>query len=297
VTNGDSAAGTLAETGLGGRVLPWRDVLHEGPVPDLAPADLRGVRAEFIAARGWAGRDAAEADMRARDEALAAALGAEPVVLWFEHDLYDQLQLLQVLARVGEERVEAILVDRFLGTLSATELAELWPQREPVSAAALETARAAWAAFTAPDPSALASLTVDGALPHLDPALTRLREEYPATTDGLSRSERQALGAIAGGAATPVEAFLAAQRLEEAPFSGDRQFFDVLDALAAAPEPLVETDPLRLTAAGRAVLDGQVDAVELRGVERWLGGVRIDGAWRWDPAERRLSRAGRAPTG
>ena len=33
VTNGESAANTLRRTALGGAVLPWQDVLHEGPVP------------------------------------------------------------------------------------------------------------------------------------------------------------------------------------------------------------------------------------------------------------------------
>jgi Domain of unknown function (DUF1835) len=291
VTNGDSAAGTLAEAGLGGSVLAWRDALQEGPVPALAPAELRGVRAEFIAARGWAPRDAAEADLRARDEALAAALGSEPVVLWFEHDLYDQLQLIQVLARVDGQLVEAIVVDRFLGELTAAELAALWPERRAVTAAALETARAAWAAFTAPDPAALAALAPDGALPFLGPALDRLREEYPATTDGLARSERQALAAVAAGADEPLAAFFASQRAEAAAYAGDTQFFDLLASLAAEPEPLIERDPLRLTAAGEAVLAGRADAVQLRGVDRWLGGVHLDGTWRWDPAAERL-RAG-----
>jgi hypothetical protein len=291
VTNGDSAAGTLAEAGLGGSVLAWRDTLQEGPVPALAPGELRGVRAEFIAARGWAPRDAAEADLRARDEALAAALGSEPVVLWFEHDLYDQLQLIQVLARVDGQPVEAIVVDRFLGELTAAELAALWPERRAVTAAALETARAAWAAFTAPDPTALAALAPDGALPFLGPALDRLREEYPATTDGLARSERQALAAVAAGADEPLAAFFASQRAEPAAYGGDTQFFDLLASLAAEPEPLIERDPLRLTAAGEAVLAGRAEAVQLRGVDRWLGGVHLDGKWRWDPAAGRL-RAG-----
>ena len=33
VTNGDLVAGRIAESGLSGDVLPWRDALHEGPVP------------------------------------------------------------------------------------------------------------------------------------------------------------------------------------------------------------------------------------------------------------------------
>ena len=35
VTNGESAGNTLRQTALGGAVLPWRDALHEGPVPAL----------------------------------------------------------------------------------------------------------------------------------------------------------------------------------------------------------------------------------------------------------------------
>jgi hypothetical protein len=65
----------------------------------------------------------------------------------------------------------------------------------------------------------------------------------------------------------------------------------MLDELATEPEPLIERDPLRLTAAGRAVLDGRADRVELRGVDRWLGGVHVDGTWRWDPERSVLASA------
>jgi hypothetical protein len=37
VTNGDSAGSTLRQTALGGTLLPWQDVLNEGPVP-VVPA-------------------------------------------------------------------------------------------------------------------------------------------------------------------------------------------------------------------------------------------------------------------
>src|SRR5258707_1112154 len=79
----------IEATGMGGDVIAWRDVLHEGPVPaGLDAAELRAVRAEFLAECGWGDAAAIEADMRARDERLAAALRRdEIVVLWFEHDL------------------------------------------------------------------------------------------------------------------------------------------------------------------------------------------------------------------
>src|SRR3954469_15602194 len=46
VTNGDSTVNGIAGTGLPGRILPWRDVLHEGPVPDVP--DLARIRGEFV---------------------------------------------------------------------------------------------------------------------------------------------------------------------------------------------------------------------------------------------------------
>src|SRR5512146_792572 len=103
VTNGDAAAEAIAGTGLAGDLLVWRDVLHEGPVPaGASPTELREIRAGFLARCGWTERGTALADFAARDARLAAAFAAgEEVALWFEEDLFDQLQLIQVLDRAA----------------------------------------------------------------------------------------------------------------------------------------------------------------------------------------------------
>src|SRR6476469_7115766 len=103
VTNGDSAAAELARTSLGGSVLAWRDVLNEGPVPRGSRAAFVAARAAFLASAGQGPAEALAASFRARDDELVGALRAgRAVALWFEHDLYDQLQLLDVLALVRE---------------------------------------------------------------------------------------------------------------------------------------------------------------------------------------------------
>ena len=43
ITNGDCVADTLREA-IEGEVMPWRDVLHDGPVPDVDHATLRRIR-------------------------------------------------------------------------------------------------------------------------------------------------------------------------------------------------------------------------------------------------------------
>src|SRR3954449_5045091 len=246
LTNGDSAVSGIEATGVGGDVVPWRDALHEGPLPaDADAAQLRAVRARFLADCGWGDADAIEAGMRARDERLAAARDTgEPIVLWFEHDLYDQLQLLQVLDAIdGAAAVEAILPDRFLGAMAPGDLAALWDERAPVRRDEVALARLAWEAVRAPEPAAIGALldTHTAALPHLAPALRRLLEELPAVGDGLSRTERQALAAIAAGARTPPEVFAAAQRAEEAAFLGDTWMWARLHELGQGERRLVQT--------------------------------------------------------
>src|SRR5689334_21727155 len=97
VTNGDSAAGTLVQTRLVERVLPWRDVLHDGPVPDVAEDELRRVRAAALAENDPHEQDRIRSWLEQRDGELAANADGR-YVLWFEADLYDQLQLVQVLS-------------------------------------------------------------------------------------------------------------------------------------------------------------------------------------------------------
>ncbi|HJZ61143.1 MAG TPA: MerR family transcriptional regulator [Miltoncostaeaceae bacterium] len=330
VTNGESAGNTLRRTALGGAVLPWQDVLHEGPVPALPRHELLRSRAGFLADCGWGSPQALRASLERRDRQLLEALrDGLQVVLWFEHDLYDQLQLLDALALAQQEEAapELIVVGSFpgrpsfhgLGELTAGELETLWPARRPADPAALGAAAAAWSAFRAPDPTALAGWATRETpeLPFLAPALRRLLDELPAPGDGLSGTERRALAAIAGGARTPPAAFVAAQRLEEAPFLGDTWFHRSLAALGQGSNRLVETDagdplppppplgdnqlfarlPLRLTSHGERVLRGEADRVELLGIDRWIGGTHVTPGddWRWDPTAGELVRPARGP--
>ena len=323
VTNGESAGNTLRQTTLGGAVLSWQDALHEGPVPAVARAELLRIRADFLAGCGWGGTQAITSSLERRDRTLIGALrDRRQVVLWFEHDLYDQLQLLDILALASAAggTPELIVVGSFpgkpsfrgLGELTAAQLETLWPARVAATPGVLAAAAAAWDTFRQPGPSALAALAAAGIpeLPFLGAALRRLLEELPAPEDGLSGTERRALQAIAAGSATPPAAFRAAQDLEAAPFLGDAWFYRTLTSLGRGPARLIETRDggqlpaapplsdaraftamsLRLTPAGERVLQHKADRVRLLGIDRWIGGSHITPgtAWRWDPAAHHL---------
>lgn len=328
ITNGDSAAITLRASGVPGEVLPWRDVLHEGPVPaGLSLTELSDVRARFIAEQRLGGAyDDVLAGFRERDAALAGCTTHDEVVLWFEHDLYDQLQLLQLLDwfadhERGATRLSLISIGSLpgrvtfggLGELTTLELAGLFPTRYAVTEAELSLGRTAWHAFRSPDPTAIERVLVGdtSALPFLHAALHRHLEEFPSAENGLSRTERELLTVIKAGSQTLRAVFTAWQATEDTIFMGDTPLWMHLRFLAADPHPLVALadggsfrmpaefaspdefvgQRVVLTDAGRVVLAGQADQIALRGVNRWLGGAHLQAGgpfWRWQTQRQQL---------
>lgn len=309
VTNGDCAAERIRAAGMTGDVLPWRDVLHDGPVPAGLPlAELSAARARFIAGSGWGDADEVARGFAERDRTLAGFRDHDETVLWFEHDLYDQLQLIQVLDALGGAALQATRLTlvcgaEYLGMSEPARLAERFRERSEVTEAEMLLARDAWAAFRSPDPSAIEAVLDEdtSALPFLAAALTRHLEQFPSVRNGLSRSEQQALEAVAAGAATVRDAYFASHQQREDPiWLGDSSFCDYLDALASGDHPLIALEGdaanllerrVALTDAGRAVLEGHADRIALNGIDRWLGGLHLHGRsspWRWDTDEGRL---------
>lgn len=309
VSNGDST--DLPGTGLARRVLYWRDVLHEGPVPAVGPEELRRLRAGFLIGAGGDDRGEAAGMFLDRDDTLAANRDGQ-YVLWFEADLYDQLQIIEILDRlaglgVPAERITLICIGehpgiaRFggLGELTAEQLRELPATKAcaRLTPAAFRLATAAWTAFRAPTPNGLGAIAATRStdLRFLGEAFDRLSREYPSTRDGLSLTERRVLAAVADGASDAGTAFVRAAARETRPYLGDTWCFAMMDRMARAPVPLLEVDPpgrpverlsgLRLTGAGARVLAGGADQVALNGLDRWIGGVHLRGRhvpWRWD---------------
>jgi hypothetical protein len=310
VTNGDSAAGTLRLSGISGEVSITADPLHEGPAPGgLPPERWRKVRARHLAEGGHDDYDSTLATLTRWDRALEGAGSYDEVVLWFEHDLFDQLLLIRSLdllagLDLGGTVLSLVQSGEYLGHLTPQEMAALLPERRRVSDDQKRLAREAWRAFCAPDPRRIEEVLAGDTspLPYLEGALLRHLEELPAVADGLSRSERQILRALDRGAAAFEEVFRATQAMEERIYMGDASFHRILRELAASPRPLVRLEPgangalralrIALTPTGREVLAGQDDWVRIRGIDRWFGGVHLHGseaAWRWDAAAGRLA--------
>lgn len=312
ITNGDQAAEALRIAYKDARVLPWRDALVEGPVLDLPDDDFCNARARHLAVAFSHDYKLVRADFAERQRIFAdMAAGGETIELWFETDLHDQLQVLEILARLAATADRPrVTLTQAPPPLAKHDFARLAAASVDVAPGHFAAATAMWAAVRAPTPAAMADEAVrDIPLPVARAALRRFLEELPAPVDGLSRIERETLRAIAAGAATPVAAFRDYMASEELPFVGDAGFFARLIALGfvfglieGLPQLLVWdratrryersflNAPIALTDRGRAALAGGYDLTTHERFNRWVGGTHLEPGkiWRWDAARAAL---------
>jgi hypothetical protein len=332
VTNGDVAASTLEQLLPHDDVLPWRDPMVDGPFPaglDLAATSQ--LRAAHLAGPNL-DYDQVLRDFRLRDEHLASASRYREITLWFEHDLLDQLQILQILDRLAsaefaDTRLSMICINSFpgvdpfrgLGQLDPTQMATLRDKASAVTAQQLILASAGWPAFRSPDPRDIETLLTQDlqALPYLRAALARHLQEFPSTSNGLGRTDRQLMRLVSEGVVRPGRLFADNTALETTLFLGDWGVYRHIEDLCDARQPLLSAKPcgafrgpldpalstedfrqqeLSLTESGRRVLANEADASDFRDIDRWLGGVHLTNGkpiWRWDESAGRLQVAQR----
>jgi RNA polymerase sigma factor (sigma-70 family) len=316
ITDGESVAGTLRESGIPGDVKVYGDLMYEGPAPAGVDEEMwRETRARFIGGISGPMLEEARRYLRECDNALAAFQQHSEVVIWLDHKLSNQLILIKALDWFSRQdlhgaKVSLISIGQYpgldhfagLGQLQANQLASLADTRRTVDETQYRTARAAWRAFTSPDPTEIELFlrTESSALPFLARALRRHLEQFPSIENGLSRTERQALAALRDHGPLPgLRLFFAVQQMECSPFMGDGSFYRMMADLSESRHPLVEISEARqhglgnisITETGEKALEGRADHVDLNGIDRWLGGVHLKGdqaAWRWDRASERI---------
>lgn len=305
ITNGDSAVEIMKAANIEGVFLPWQDVLHDGPVPDnLSLEELSKVRAQFIIDCGWGAAEDIRQSFIARDNALKSFARHEKVILWFEHDLYDQLQILQILDWFHSNltkgvKLSIICTERYLGMLSPDEMNGLKQFEEPIIESHLVLASKAWSAFRSYSPEAWFGLlnTDTSVLPFLEGAIVRVLEEYPDHLNGLSRTAKQALRIVSAGEKKPGKVFGRYQETEDRVFMGDASFWLILDGLLQSNPPLLNLlggssltlpitpgQELSITPVGLDVLAGKRNWLDTTRLDRWIGGVHLESdknIWCW----------------
>jgi hypothetical protein len=309
IHNGESTANTLREFGLPGEHFAFQEVLMAGPAPSgLSQEQWRETRAKYLSEAYDLDVEECRSNFIKQEAVLEKFVDHDETILWFEHDLFCQINLIYLLnwfasQSAGRTRLKHICIDAFpgiedfrgLGQLTGEQLATLFEGRQPVTEEQFSTATQAWAAYCSADPRDIAHLLDDdtSALPFLRNALLLHLARFPSTSNGLGRIENKALELISHGFVEFKPLFSTFGNEEPVYGLGDSQFWNDLKRLAETKEPLITISgderqsngfhhaSVELTATGRDVLEGKRDFININGIDLWLGGVHLDGTVLW----------------
>lgn len=320
ITNGDSAVGALKAAHIQADFLPWQDVLHDGPVkniPDLGVFSQE--RARFLTTMGWGTYDDIMASFIRRNQNLKKYKDYSEVILWFERDLYDQLQLLQIMnwfaqQDVNDTSLKVIHSYEFIALAEVEYNRHSFDCRKNIDLSTLETAKEGWNAFCCPEPISLQKFADRNLpeLPFMSAALYRFFEEFPLIPYGLGQVQVQILKLINDGISEPGALFSHYCAEEESPFLGDWSFWHYLNQLIECNVPVVTVESqeqflfpplcksrddfmnqrILLTDFGQKVLKGEKSFLEKNTLDRWYGGVHVypENYWCWNNVKCRFEK-------
>lgn len=196
IHNGESSAGTLRQSAVPGESVAFKDALIDGPTPSGLTGDAwRSLRARHLSETYGVDAQESARGLAEQESVLASFAANDEVVLWFEPDLFCQVNLIYLLdwfsqRDLGNTKLSLICPDQFpgiekfrgLGQLNADQLVSLLPTRQPVTPAHMSLAAAAWASYCSPDPATIAGfLSRDlSPLPFLGAALRAHLARFPA---------------------------------------------------------------------------------------------------------------------
>ncbi|WP_020407441.1 DUF1835 domain-containing protein [Hahella ganghwensis] len=296
----------LKIAGFCGEFLEFSDPFCQGPVP---VSNLLEARVQFISQAYKLPKQEVEVRQKEEYQALSECWDRyERVVLWFEHDSYDQLILVYILAHMPESAVDKtslINIDRFpaikrfhgLGNLDPEGLRSLWKQQITVTSGMKGKAKGVWRALTCESPGLLeAEMNSDSSdLPFMAGAVLRHLQELPSLFNGLSLTQQLTLEAMRNGPVSGGQIFgHLVRETEPRVFLGDLMFFAELNSMRAArrvpfdvelneaPQPWPKR-VLKLNDTGNKLLTGELDWSQCHPPERWVGGVRLAATpwYRW----------------
>jgi hypothetical protein len=303
--------------GFKGDFLEVSNPFPQGPVPHFDPLEIFiQKRTDFIT-RSYSAdvlqdriNNTATEIRHVEDVLRHAPERYDRIVMWYEHDSYDQLSKAYVLAHLAElnlkkTRIECIQIDGFpgvkkfigigqLGQIPEAMLA-LWPQREPITSAMMAFGARCWHAYTRNDPGDLWQLAqqTDSPLPLMQAALKRTLMELPWIENGLGLTEYLALDILLKeGPMRPGAIFnLLMTESDPLPFLGDIMLLAILRPLWESEFPAIKViekfqdeNPMRqclleITEPGRSLLEGKANWLTInRGsivANRHVGGIHI----------------------
>ncbi|WP_350285756.1 DUF1835 domain-containing protein [uncultured Croceitalea sp.] len=287
ITNGDSFTSRLQTLPIKGDIITWREMLCEGKtLASVGSESFWKTRFEFLNKNYKVSKSWFVEKTLKEYRSLCNHKQQDKIVLWFEYDLFCQVNMLAVISWLKTHRrhAEISLVcsgkeddsDRLyaLNELSDEQLLKLYENKVVLSQDDIEYADYVWQLYCSDNPIRLENLTdfKNYSFAYLSDAIKAHLERFPSIKNGLNAVENNVLEVATQHKPKTKRELLGKVLSNQNSYGyGDSQY----ERIIANIKPLFSSfNPVRLNKTGKEVLERQTNYYAyLRDNEAYLGGA------------------------
>ncbi|WML46711.1 DUF1835 domain-containing protein [Neobacillus sp. PS3-34] len=300
IVNGDVVGNKIQQ--IDGDIIVWREMYDFGPLSlTWSKEEQINRRAHFFEEKLGIPSKVFIDNCQRQNSLLNDIPKSEEIILWFEHDRFDQTMLMYLLTELsskGFRNLSMISINQYpgidpfhgLGQLSSEQLIELLEIKKEITNEQIHEAVTGWKAYNSNDRDDIEKwiLTENHFLPFLLQVFKDHRGYFPSHKTGLNEVESLALSFIKEGECLFYNLFnsIAKNRLNDG--LSNLHFAAILNELMKGSHPLLFSDiplpnyllpasnaKLELTSHGLDVLNGEQNRIHLVGIDWWVGGVHL----------------------
>ena len=287
ITNGDNFTLRLQSLDVKGDIITWREMLCEGKTEtNVGSESFWKTRFDFLhknynVSKSWF----VEKTLK-EYRSLCNHKQQDQIILWFEYDLFCQINLLAVISWLKTHRRHAEIslicsgneddTGRLYGLseLSDEQLMTRYRNRTILTQDDIEYADYVWQLYCSDNPIRLENLTdfENYQFDYLSEALVAHLKRFPSIKNGLNELENRLLELSVLDKPKTKKALLGSMLKNQGRYGfGDSQYERILGSL----KPLFSSfNPVRLTKKGKEILDGKTSYYShIRDNESYLGGA------------------------
>jgi hypothetical protein len=287
ITNGDSFTKRLNKLDIKGDVITWREMLCEGKtLSHVGSESFWKTRYEFLHKNYKVSKSWFIEKTLKEYRSLCNHKQQDEIVLWFEYDLFCQVNMLAVISWLLANRKYAQISlvcsgkedesDKMytLNELSDAQLLDLYKNKKVLSQDDIEYADYVWQLYCSNNPMRLENLTdfEDYQFAYLGDAVKSHLQRFPSITNGLNHMENNILSLSADKKLSSRKDLLNTVLQNQGNLGfGDSQYDRAITRL----KPLFTAfNPVRLTKKGKEILDGKTSYYScLQDNDVYLGGA------------------------
>ncbi|MEM9362119.1 MAG: DUF1835 domain-containing protein [Bacteroidota bacterium] len=286
ITNGDIFTSRLKTLDLKGDIITWREMLCEGKtLCNVGSESFWKTRFEFLNRNYKVSKSWFVEKTLKEYRSLCNHKQQDQIVLWFEYDLFCQINMLAVISWLKTHRrhAEISLVCSgkedesgklyALNEVNDEKLLSLYQNRINLTQDDIEFADYVWQLYCSDNPMRLENVISHNSFQfkYLSDALKAHLKRYPTIKNGLNVLENNVLQTIESEKPESKDRLLRSLLSNQGFYGfGDTQYNRIISSL----RPLISTvNPLKLTKKGKEVLNNRLNYYsQIRDNQQYLGG-------------------------